>query len=402
MKATLPPCQANPSKPRTILFAQHCSRATGSTISGLIAVDGFRKRNWNVNVVLASHGPLEVRYAELGDKVEVIPYKNWVRRRKVVGAAKCILSEVANSKKFVRTLQQLRPDLVYINSLVGLAPALAAFRLGIPSVWHIRELFDDVDGEMRIPAVGNKALVRSIVNRLTSETVVISKAVQENVLGKANSRTSIIPNAVQETWFVKQPSKLESRHQLGLPKDAFIIGVPGTLRPVKGHAFFLDAAAVARSHGLNCHIAISGDGETNFKNELMQRAKAKGISETISWLGSVSDMHAFYAACDLACVPSASEPFGRTVIEAFACETPLIATSVGGVAEIVEDQKTGLLVEYGNVDQLAQTLVTLSNSPVQRERLAKNARKEAESRYRESVYQTQIADLVERAIESTK
>jgi glycosyltransferase involved in cell wall biosynthesis len=105
-------------------------------------------------------------------------------------------------------------------------------------------------------------------------------------------------------------------------------------------------------------------------------------------------MPAFYRACDLVCIPSRAESFGRTAIEAFAAETPVVATAVGGLQEIVTDGETGLLVEYGETEELAEAMGRLLERPDLREEMAERARQVGEMKYHERVYKVQVANLI--------
>src|SRR5207248_4108745 len=122
----------------------------------------------------------------------------------------------------------------------------------------------------------------------------------------------------------------------------------GTLRPVKGHPFFLDAAAAAIKRIPDCRFVIAGTGEARYVEALKAQVAMLGLTAGVRFLGKVEQMPAFYRACDVVCVPSMSESFGRTVIEAFASLTPVVATAVGGMRETVEHGRTGLLVAYGD------------------------------------------------------
>ena len=112
-------------------------------------------------------------------------------------------------------------------------------------------------------------------------------------------------------------------------------------------------------------------------------------------------MPSFYRACDLACIPSRAEPFGRTVIEAFAAGVPVIATAVGGIAETVDDEETGLLVPYGNDQLLTDALERLTADDALRERIRTRARTVARKEYHERVYKQRILEVVENVALST-
>ena len=305
------------------------------------------------------------------------------------------IRDVGATIRFMRLMRSQCPNLVYINNLTGFSAACAAKLLGIPVIWHIRELFVDAGGEMHDPLGGRRA-VRWALRCLADHVVVVSEAVRRSVLGKGQwEHVSVIPNAVGWEYFDCDLARVEARRRLGLPEEMIIIGVPGTLRPVKGHLFFLAAAARLAAEWPDARFAISGDGEEKYKVKLREEVERLGLQERVIFTGTVNDMRDFYRASDIACVPSRSESFGRTVIEAFAIGTPVVTTAVGGLAETIDDERNGLLVNYGDEEGLAAALRRLIDDAGLRERLRAEGLKDARELYHESVYQRRVLDVVE-------
>jgi glycosyltransferase involved in cell wall biosynthesis len=380
-----------------VMLVQHASVLNGSTVSGRMVAQGFCEAGWHVDVVFGGEGPALAQYENLGCRAHVIPHKNWLRGGGLLSWSRRAFPEIMGSWSFARLMRQIQPNVVYVNSLVSLAAALAARRQRIPCVWHLRELFDDVGGEMRVPPVAGKSLVRQVIRHCASHVVVISRAVQENVVGEAaRPPVTIVPNAVDDAFFSRYTTQAESRKRLGLPENVTLIGVPGTLRPMKGHEFFIQAAAVFAERYPECRFAITGDGEHRFVEQLRAAVRQTGLSEKLTFLGNVSDMIAFYRACDIVCVPSRAEPFGRIVIEAFAVGVPVVATSVGGIRETIADGETGLLVEFGDVHGLARSLERLLDDAPLRGKLAGAAHADALSRFRAATYHDRINQVVRR------
>lgn len=381
-----------PDSAGRVLLVQHSASRDGSTFSGLLLADGLRDAGWSVRVVFGHPGPMEAVYAGHGHATSVVSHKNWLRRSHPVRFMKDAITEYRRAKVFEARIAQERPDVVYVNSVVSLAAVVAARRAGIPVVWHLRELFADVGGEMHAPAL-LKPLVRRIIARLPDRLVAPSRAIAENLLGAAADRVTIVPNAAGRRFFEEERTRDEARRNLQLPADGPILGIPGTLRPVKGHMFFFDAVAPLADRYPALTLAITGHGAAAYEQALLARVQELGLAGRTRFLGSIADMPAFYRACDVVCVPSRSESFGRTVIEAMAVGTPVVATAVGGIREIVRHEETGLLVPYSDHAALASALDRLLGNADLRTRLVEAARRDAHERFHERVYQANIVGI---------
>lgn len=380
---------------RRLLFVQYSSRHDGSAISGHLTVRGLIEAGCAVEAAFAKPGPLADEYRKSGSTVHFVDHGHWLAGGNALRTIRRWGREARSALRFVGLIRRLRPDVVYANTILGVAAVAAARALGVPSIWHIRELFDDVGGEMHAPLFGGRALVRRLVKHLPSRVVVNSEAVAENVLGcRSDPRVHVVPNAVGSRFFQPPGSSDECRRRLRLPLHVPIVGVPGTLRPVKGHGFFLEAAGRLVEGGWHGHFAVSGDGTSSYREQLGGQVDRLGLNQRVHFLGTLEDMCDFYGACDAVCVPSRSESFGRTVIEAFAMGVPVVATAVGGIREIVEHCKTGLLVPYGDVRRLADSIVRLLAAPQLRARISTQARAKARAEYREDMYQGRILSLV--------
>lgn len=378
-----------------VLFVQFTLKPSGSPISGLMVVDALREAGFGVHAVYHQSGDLLPQYEEKCIAVSQIDHGRWLSGGPWHRRFRRLLSDMKAAREFVKLIREIKPRLVYVNNLTGLAAALAARRAGIPCVWHVRELFDDVEGEMHPPWPGGKLLARCLIARCATRVVVISRAVQENVLGTwCRNRTILIPNAVDDSFFQESRCQEEARRALGLPLGRPVVGVPGTLRPVKGHDFFLRALAQVRQQISNIFAAFAGDGDPKYRQKLEEMVADLNLREHVRFLATVTDMPAFYRACDVICVPSRSEPFGRTAIEAMAVGTPVVATSRGGLGETIDDGRTGLLVPFADYEKLAGKLSHVINDRSFARQLAAAARSKANESYRKEFYDARIAQVV--------
>lgn len=379
-----------------MLFVQRAADHSGSTISGQLTVEGMLGNGWRVDVVFGHEGDYIGKYPTDVATTRVIPHDNWLRRAHALRSAKDVLAECYGARRFVEVIREVKPDVVYINSLPSLAAAVAARRMGIPVVWHIRELFDDVGGEMVVSKAGGKSVARLFLRTLADRVITVSSAVAKNILGRVDrQRTSVVPNAAPDALMRSTLSRADGRDMLGLPHDRLIVGIPGMLRPMKGHAFLLESAARVVERHPECLFVATGTGEPSHTAKLDERIRVLGLSEHVRLVGIVEDMVAFYRACDLLCVPSRSDPCPRTVVESMASGTPLVATAVGGIPELVRSRENAELVEYGDVDALASAIRRCLERPDDAAAMAQRARELARKEYSREAYQDRIRGIVE-------
>ncbi len=386
-----------------LALVQYSSNFGGSTISGQMISDGMIERGWDVDVFFGFDGPFVESQRSEFCTTHVIEHRNWLRTPGLLRFVKNLRAEQLASAAFEEAFKRTKPDLVYINTLVSYAAARAAKRLRVPTVWHVRELFADDHGELSWPAGFAKSYVRGRIFDFSTKLVVNSSAVAANVFGVDNTvGAENVPNAVDPKFFVPRGDRAQSRANLGLPSDIPLIGLPGTLRPVKGHRFLFGAIPRILEQLPECKFVITGAIDSRFADSLVEISKQGPLDGHVIFTGAISDMLSFYHGCDACCVPSLSEPFGRTAIECFATRTPLVASSVGGLLEIIRHDENALLVSYDDTTALADSLLSLMSDEDRRIRLVERAVVDANERYTEAAYSKRIATIIDDTLSSNK
>jgi glycosyltransferase involved in cell wall biosynthesis len=215
-------------------------------------------------------------------------------------------------------------------------------------------------------------------------------------LGADPRRSETIHIGVDTELFSPSPDDPPLRARLGAGDGTFLVVSVGRLAGFKGFEYLIDAA----SHLDGAAVAIVGDGE--LRRELEQRAQAS--SARVTMIGSMSHdrVAGAMAAADVVVVPSVVDRAGRvdattsTVLEAMASGTPLVATNVGGIPEIVKDEYNGLLVPEKDPAALAAAIRRLQDDPELRARLARQAREFAVERLGWAA----VAEALERTYET--
>jgi D-inositol-3-phosphate glycosyltransferase len=179
-------------------------------------------------------------------------------------------------------------------------------------------------------------------------------------------------------------NKNDSQTFFGLPHNSCIIGVLGRLDKQKGQHIVLYAVPKIVKHHPNVVFLIAGDeteGEHGYKEHLLKLCRDLDIERYVIFLPFTDNVPLLMSALDVFVLPSFSETFGLVVIEAMAMQLPVIATNAGGVPEIITNDKTGLLVEPCDVNELAVAILHVLNNSSLRLSLGQLAREEALKRY---------------------
>ncbi len=126
-------------------------------------------------------------------------------------------------------------------------------------------------------------------------------------------------------------------------------------------------------------LMLMGDGPD--RSAVEHLALRHGVQDSIHFLGKQDDVHELLPLADLMLMPSQMESFGLAALEAMACCVPAIATNVGGVPELIENGKNGLLFEVGDVEAMSQAAIALLSDPARLETISRAARKTAQAHF---------------------
>ena len=162
-----------------------------------------------------------------------------------------------------------------------------------------------------------------------------------------------------------QPS--ETRALLGIPPEMTVVGTVGRLTPVKGQEVLIRAASELIRRREKIFLVLLGDGE--LRRDLEELSLRLGIAEYVRFLGWRPDVARVMAACDIFCLPSLNEGMGKVLVEAMAMGTPIIASSIGGISNIVRSGENGILVPAGDEAAWAEAIVRLCRDPEERRRM---------------------------------
>lgn len=221
--------------------------------------------------------------------------------------------------------------------------------------------------------------VRWLYNRAVDAVIAISDGVRRALLraGVRADRIRVVPSGIDPATVEPPPGAREAtRRAWGVSPDQLVILMLGALERRKGHAVLL-AAARQGGEGPRPRYVFCGDGS----ERAALTAAAALLGDRVVFAGFRPDVAACLAAADVVAMPSLHEGLGVAALEAMAAARPVVASRVGGLAEVVVEGETGLLVPPGDAAALAGALRVLAADPALRARLGQGGRARVLARY---------------------
>lgn len=266
--------------------------------------------------------------------------------------------------KAIRIAREYRPHIVHGAVFEGVAMALVAGRACGAKV--VAEETSHATNRSR----AGHALFRGLV-ALSDACVAISPAVGDylvEVTGVPRQRVTVITNGVFAP-VIPDTDRVELRQALGLSPEAFVVGTVCRLVD-DSHKRVSDLIRATALLGDLPAFRLLVVGSGKEREGLEQLARSLGVSDQVHFAGYRDNVGAMYKTMDVFALVSSREGFGQVVAEAMLANLPVIATSVGGINDIVDDGRTGVLVRPCDPELLAQVIRRLHDAPLQRSALA--------------------------------
>ncbi len=200
-----------------------------------------------------------------------------------------------------------------------------------------------------------------------------------SILSVPKERIVTLPNGVDINKFVEPYNMGNFRNQFAEPTEKLILYVGRLVYEKGAHILIRSAPKILQE--INAKFIIVGEGY--LKDKLMKEAWDLGLGQRIYFTGFLSDktVKYLYRTADVFVAPSLYEPFGIVALEAMAAKTPVVVTGVGGLSEIVEHEKTGVVVYPNNPDSLAWGIIRMLKNKIYSEKIRDNAFRMILSKY---------------------
>ncbi len=295
--------------------------------------------------------------------------------------------------KLVRILRDHHADVLHChNHKAGFYGAVASLLTRIPV------LLAQFHGLQRARN-NRRRLANLIVFRRASKIIAVAKAVKDDII-RSNWRVPrrkvmILENSVDYDRFARvNISGAEAKRLLDVPPEALVFGTIGRLVPTKGLSYLIDAFFRVREQLATAHLVLLGDGYC--RESLEKQAAQSPHAGAIHFLGRREGVERLLQGMDIFVLSSVAEGMPRVVLEAMAAGVPCVATNVGGIPDIILDNRTGFLVPPQDSEALAKAMLRAVHLPAEgRKRMVDAARAVVQGQYSHDVLRRKLAQLYE-------
>jgi sugar transferase (PEP-CTERM/EpsH1 system associated) len=279
--------------------------------------------------------------------------------------------------QFVRLFRHERPDVVHSRNWGAIEAVVAAKLVRVPRVIH-SEHGRDINTMHGDP--WRRRMLRRLCYRLADQVFTVSNELREHYAKQLLipvERMHVIPNGVDSNRFRPSPARARMRSHLALADDLVVLGTVGRLDPVKGYATLLNAAEQLLQAGVNLKVVIVGDGPE--REQLQERASGSHVlRDCVIFVGKVANPEDWLNAFDIYVLPSLSEGMSNSLLEAMSTGLPCVVTRVGSNPDLVEEGKSGFLVNAGDASAIAERIQRLEADPKLRQKFGEAARHRAD------------------------
>jgi len=262
-------------------------------------------------------------------------------------------------------VRRIRPTVIHARNW-GAWPDMAVARLLVWPIMPFVFSFHGLGEAGYMPL--RRRLASHILARITTCLFTVSEPSKRLMVSKwgwPQAKVNVIPNGVNTELF--RPANLPRN------KERFVVGTVGILKPVKNHALLVRACDKLVRRGINLKLRIAGDGQERCK--LIALARSLDFEDHLELYGHVENIPEFLGNLDVFVLCSDSEQHPNALIEAMACGLPCIGTRVGGVEDIVDTGRCGLVIDPKDESGLTEAILSLLRNPALRNKLSLAARK---------------------------
>ena len=360
---------------RNVLFVAHDVALYGAQKSLLDIISKINRKVFDPHVVTPSIGPFTQELDKIGVKHISGLVQRWIYHPKSISLYEvlrrpwrglnhpyllAILSLVSLPFRIALLILYIRRHnvrLVYTNTATMIDGAVAARLCQIPHIWHLRER---VAGNVDLASPFPVSWLPAFILRNSKFVITNSNMLARELFGNPlPGKVRVIHNGVD----IEKFKPIYPQEVLNLPDGIKLTAVCGVIQEQKDILTFVRAVARLRDTHPKLHHLVIGRSNPVYQLKLEAEIASLGLTNRIHFLGYRDDIPALFSKIDILVSTSLYETFGRTLIEAMAAGKPVISVCSGGPEEIIENGKSGFLVDIGDDSAIAVKIAALLDNP---------------------------------------
>jgi len=361
---TATPGRDERTRPVRLLVVAHSLEHGGAEHSLLLLLERLDRTAFDC-LLAAPEGPMQERFLGRCRPAVLLRRGYLPLTCQILSYARAFYATVVNTMRLRWYMRRHPVDLVLTNTGVALHGPLAAALCGVPGVTLMREIVS--------PPIVRAALFRLLL-RLNRRVIANSRAAVPAADGLAADKMMVVHGGVELDG--ARPTPGAAGVMPAFPARGPLIGMIGTVHPIKGHEAFLRMAALAAPRLPEASFVIVGsyEGGSHYYRTLLRLRRQLGLDQRVVFTGFVERMESVFDRLSAVVITSSTESLPRVALEAMAAARPVVAFDVGGVSELVQDGVTGRLIRNGDLEAMADAVCRLVESPSEAARLGEGGR----------------------------
>jgi glycosyltransferase involved in cell wall biosynthesis len=368
----------------TIAYITPSVELLGARISLVELLRHLDRTRFRPLVIGHRHGPLMDKLKEIDVDTHIVHFGNWRKPKHWMLIPFAIREMVALGKRY-------QTRLWHSNEFWSFPYArLAANRLKTPAFSHFRC--------SRTPQQIPPRKIKNYLLPKADMLIAVSEAQKRlfKEFPELSNRIIVIHNGVDLQQF-ENADGLRFRHELGIDASCLVLGFVGPVSPHKGVEEFIRAADIISRDITNVRFLIVGpDRPHAFAREMRCLVDDLKLQNHVIFTGFRTDIPEVMSGLDFLLTPSRVEAFGRVILEAMAAGTPVIASQVGGIPEIIDNPAVGVLVPPESIEKMAAAVLTLHSDTERKQRLIQNAREHVRNNFSIAHHTRRIEEVYDR------
>lgn len=368
-------------------YFSHSSNLEGAERSLLEILEKLPEYGALSHLICPSQGPLNQVLDGKAVAQDTIPYSWWVsgdERQNEISMYSSILSQ----GKFVRELEKINPHVIFTNTAVIPWGALSALFLEKPHLWYIHE-FVDLDHGMNFLTSTSEAKI--IINKLSDKIICNSQAVKKHFFEKkSNYKVSVHYYGFDiERYLALETTDIYKKN------NSLKIILVGSMRKSKGQIDAVKAIVKLTERGYKVELLLLGKfkNDDSYCKKLKKLVKIKNLTN-VYFKNFVNNPYPYIKQANVLLMCSKEEAFGRVTVEGMLLRKVVIGARSGATPEIIQNNKTGLLYQAGNVADLVNKIEILLKNPEKIKVLSDNGYIEASKKYTSKNYIKSIYSIL--------